>query len=149
MRYSERLFPAPWIWISAVLMAVGLGLALKPISNTVGLLTGVLACALIAAALIAGTPVVSVESGELRAGRARIPLQAVGEVEVLDPIRLTHLLGQGLDARAFLCIRGWIRQGVKVTVTDPSDPTPYWLITSRRPDALAQALAEQRASAQA
>jgi hypothetical protein len=31
---------------------------------------------------------------------------------------------------------------VRVELTDPEDPTPYWLVSSRRPDALARALAD-------
>jgi hypothetical protein len=29
---------------------------------------------------------------------------------------------------------------VRVEVVDPQDPTPYWLVSTRRPDDLARAL---------
>ena len=29
---------------------------------------------------------------------------------------------------------------VRVEITDPADPAPYWLVSSRHPDALAGAL---------
>ena len=41
-----------------------------------------------------------------------------------------------LDARAYLCIRGWIPTGIRVAVADPQDPTPYWLVSTRRPEEL-------------
>jgi hypothetical protein len=33
-----------------------------------------------------------------------------------------------------------VRGGVRVDVADPDDPTPYWLVSSRHPDKLAEAL---------
>jgi len=48
--------------------------------------------------------------------------------------------GRRLDARAWLCIRGWIQPVVKVNVHDPSDPVPYWLISTRNPNELVAAL---------
>jgi hypothetical protein len=37
---------------------------------------------------------------------------------------------------------------VRVTVTDPQDPTPYWLVSTRHPEKLVEALqaARQRAA---
>jgi hypothetical protein len=49
--------------------------------------------------------------------------------------------GPGLDARAFLCLRGWVQTGARVRIDDPQDPTPYWLLSTRHPDRLAAALA--------
>ena len=76
----------------------------------------------------------------LRAGRARIGRADLGAVEVLDAARMAELRGRGIDARAYHCQRGWLPTGVKVDVRDAADPTPYWLISSRRPAALASAL---------
>jgi hypothetical protein len=49
-----------------------------------------------------------------------------------------------LDARAWLCIRGWIDPVVRVQVTDPSDPAPYWVVSTRNPDQLVAALQAAR-----
>jgi hypothetical protein len=48
--------------------------------------------------------------------------------------------GPRLDARAYLCLRGWVAGGVRVTLNDPADPTPYWLVSSTDPTALARAI---------
>jgi Protein of unknown function (DUF3093) len=90
------------------------------------------------------TPLVEVAGGTLRAGAAHIPLALVGAVEVLDAEQMRQALGPALDARAFLCLRGWIATGVRFTLTDPADPTPYWLVSSRRPDQLAEAVSPGR-----
>ena len=51
---------------------------------------------------------------------------------------------QKLDARAWLLIRGWVDPVVRVRLTDPKDPTPYWLVSSRHPEAVVAALEEPR-----
>lgn len=83
---------------------------------------------------------VAVTDGVLRAGKARIPLEHVGDVEVLDPEETRRTSGVDADARAYLVLRPYLRTAVKVEITDPADRTPYWLIHSRDPDALAAAL---------
>ncbi len=37
-------------------------------------------------------------------------------------------------------IRGWVQPVVRVPITDPADPAPYWLLSSRRPKELAAAI---------
>jgi hypothetical protein len=31
-------------------------------------------------------------------------------------------------------IRPWVDAVVKVTISDPQDPTPYWIVSSRNPE---------------
>ncbi len=145
MRYSERLHPAGWIWAVAVVMGLGFGLSLWPVGQTVAVATAVLVAAVLLALLIRSTPTVAVADGRLQAGRASIPVALTGEVQVLDPALMRHAHGPDLDARAHLCLRGWIPGGIRVELTDPQDPTPYWLISSRHPERLALALLEERA----
>ena len=37
-------------------------------------------------------------------------------------------------------LRPYVKTAVRVELTDPADPTPYWLLSSRHPQALASAL---------
>ncbi len=69
----------------------------------------------------------------LVAGRARLPLPNVGEATGYTGTEATQQRGPKLDARAWLVIRGWISPVVKVDVLDASDPTPYWLVSTRHP----------------
>jgi len=50
------------------------------------------------------------------------------------------------DARAYLLIRPYLRQAVRIDVEDPADPTPYWLVGTRHADRLAAALTPARSS---
>jgi hypothetical protein len=41
-------------------------------------------------------------------------------------------------------IRGWVSPVAKLDITDESDPTPYWLLSSRTPELLADAIAQSK-----
>jgi hypothetical protein len=143
--YRERLLPAPWIWLAGALLAGLVSLVAIPFGPTIALVTSVVAVIGIAVLLVLWSPVVAVRDGELLAGRAHVPVGLLGEATVLDAGAMRHELGRGLDVRAVLCIRGWIPSGLRVALLDPDDPTPYWLLSSRRPESLAAALGRVRA----
>jgi hypothetical protein len=92
-------------------------------------------------ALVGTSPVVEVRDGVLRAGRARVPVALLGEARaVTTPEAMREELGPRLDGRAYVCLRSWARTGVRVALEDPADPTPYWLVSTRRPAELAAAI---------
>jgi hypothetical protein len=103
-------------------------------------LTGVLGLLLVLVLASYGSARLTVADGEFRAARAHIELAHLGPAEVLDPEATRQAMGPGADARAFLVIRPYLKRSVRVGVIDPADPTPYWLVGSRHPDALAAAL---------
>ena len=144
MEFDERLgVPLRW-WAQGTMMVATGWLALVvavplPVAWTV---TGVALAVLGALFVSYGAARVSVHDGELRAGRARISTQHVGAVTPLDADAMRLQAGRDADARAYLLLRPYLKRGVRVDLTDPSDPAPYWLISSRHPDRLAAALAK-------
>jgi hypothetical protein len=72
---------------------------------------------------------------------ARLPMSAVAEVEVLDPVAYSDALGVALHPLSFVVQRPWINRGVRIVLDDPDDPTPAWVVSSRRPERLRAALA--------
>jgi hypothetical protein len=66
--------------------------------------------------------------------------QVLGEAVPLDKEGMRMAAGRDADARAFLVLRPYMKRGLKVAVTDPADPTPYWLFHTRNPDTLAAVL---------
>ena len=93
--------------------------------------------------LYLGSPVISVKGGMLEVGRARIPVAMLGEASALTPERKKALLSSEADARAFLCLQSTVKTALYLKVNDPNDQTPYWIVSTRRPDQLAEAIAEQ------
>jgi hypothetical protein len=83
---------------------------------------------------------VKVAGGELRVGRAALPLRYVGRVDVVAKADKQVALGPELDPAAFLLHRPWVGPVVRVELTDPDDPTPYWIFSVRRPEELLEAL---------
>jgi hypothetical protein len=77
---------------------------------------------------------------ELWIGDAHLPLRFVGEVEVIDRHHKRKALGPDADPAAFVVHRGWVGPVIRARLTDPADPTPYWLFSTRKPEALAALL---------
>ena len=142
--YREKLWPTPWIYIASVLLIPASILVLAPVSMPAGIVTGVVLYLALVGSLAITAPVIEVQGGRLRAGRAEIALDDIGEATPADEEQARVERGTGLDARAFLVIRGWIKPVVRVPVVDPADPTPYWLISTRRPKELAAAINRSR-----
>lgn len=80
--------------------------------------------------------------GELRVGRAHLPLDVVSTVATVPGTAKSAALGRQLDPLAFVQHRTWVKPMVLVVLDDPDDPTPYWLVSSKRPDELVAALAK-------
>ncbi|WP_334170798.1 DUF3093 domain-containing protein [Sinomonas sp.] len=141
--YSEKLWPSWWVWIVVVGIAGACILVLAPISIAAGYTGAVLVFLVLCGILIATTPAVVVTPRELRAGRAVLPREFVASAEAFTGDEATAERGTRLDGRAYLCMRGWISAVVRVELDDPEDPTPYWLVSTRRPAKLVEALGAQ------
>jgi hypothetical protein len=86
------------------------------------------------------TSKISVSDNELRFDKAHIERKYLGKVTVLDSDAMRLLRTRDADPAAFLAIKFWAAKGVKIDVVDPRDPTPYWLITSKRGEDIAASL---------
>ncbi len=146
--YRERLWPAPWMYAVIALVIPATMLVFTPISIPAGIATAIVLVVGCTAMLVRAAPTIAVEPGELLAGRARIPVVLLGETVPARGEEARHERGPGLDARAHLVLRGWVDPVVRIAVVDPDDPTPYWLVSTRRPDELAAAIASEKAVAQ-
>jgi hypothetical protein len=138
--YRERLWPTPWVFIATALVIPASLLVFLPISLEAGVAVAAVLYAGIVVVLIATTATIEVTPDGLRAGRARIERRFVGAATASDGPEATAERGVRLDARAWMLVRGWIPGVVRIEITDPEDPTPYWLVSSRRPEELARAL---------
>jgi hypothetical protein len=145
--FSERLWPAWWVWASAAVLAASAGLVVARYDARAAWVTIAVVAVALGMFLVRTTPTVAVTGDHLLAGPARLPLGVLGAAEVLDAEAMRHARGPGLDARAFLLMRGWVPGGVRVRLVDPHDPTPYLLLSSRSPAALAAALDAARRAA--
>ena len=141
-RYEERLRVPWWLWTPALGLAALLAAEIH--LGAPGLRAWVPYAALLPATAAAlwwfGRIRVAVADGELRVDDAHVPVGYLGEVTPLDPAAVRVVLGPGADPLAFVVQRPWVRHAVRIELRDPADPTPYWVVSTRRPAALAAAL---------
>jgi len=140
VEYRERLSPSLWALVAAAVCGPMAALVFSPIDTTLALVIGLLVSVAIVAALVALSPVVEIRDGELRAGRAHIPVEYLGHAQGVQGDAARTARGSGLDHRAWHVIRGGIDGVVTVDVTDPEDPTPSWVVSTRTPDRLVAAI---------
>lgn len=131
--YSERLSPAWWLILAVFLVVPTSVLIFLPLSLTVGVFTGVILWVGMVGVLWWLSPTVSLSTAGFRAGRAQVEWEHVDEIIPVDTDSARAEKGVNLDARAWLVLRPWIGPAVKVVLNDPTDPTPYWLVSTRRP----------------
>ncbi len=159
--YHERLHvPLAW-WLLGILCVAILG---GELYAGFGELTAVAIyaglTAVCAAALLSwGAARVDVSEGELAAGTSRLlrgasggrppwdvlPLRAAGEVMTLDEKQTRAMRGPRADPAARVLTRPYLKLAVYVAVSDPESQIPYWLIGTRRPAELAEAIEKSRA----
>jgi DUF3093 family protein len=142
--YSERLHvPLRW-WVQATMLLATLWLAFVVAMPAwaAWTATGLLVALTFGLFAWVGSVRVSVRDGVLHAGTAHIPVDLLGPVEALDPEETRRVHGVDADARAFLLTRPYLKRSVKVTLADPADRTPYWLVSTRHPRELAEALTQ-------
>ncbi|MFL6180271.1 MAG: DUF3093 domain-containing protein [Actinomycetes bacterium] len=140
--YRERLTPPWWGWLLAPLWASTLGIAYGyAINAAVGWTVGLGLTAVALLAIWRMSAVIEVTTTTLRAGRATLPLGMVKTSKPLEAEAARLRRGTGADPRAYVTLRGWVSSAVIVELDDPVDPTPYWYVSSRRPEVLADTIA--------
>jgi hypothetical protein len=140
--YRERLTaPLSW-WIAALGFAlVGGWVFLIATTWTIAIVIAVLLAAAAGYAVWRyGSVTITVGTDGVRVGRAFVEAAHVGTATALDRAAYRTRLGTGADARAHLMTRPYLDHGVVVTIDDPADPTPYWLVSSRHPAQFAEAV---------
>jgi len=147
MLFRERLtVPIMW-WVLASLFALSVLLAVGAYLGPVWGIGTALATLMVAAAIfVSAAVVISIDAREIRIGRASIEHAYIASSQALAAEEARQRAGVGADARAHLVLRPYVRTAVEITLDDPDDPVPYWLVSTRRPQQLAEALREAASS---
>ena len=140
--YTERLtVPLRW-WVQATMLLATLWLAFAVAIPlwAASLSAGGLLLVVYGLFAWVGSARLSVHDGVLEAGTARIEVRHLGGCHPLQAEETRRVLGVQADARAFLVTRPYLKRSVKVVLADPTDPTPYWVLSTRHPRRLVAAL---------
>ncbi|WP_341719712.1 DUF3093 domain-containing protein [Micromonospora sp. FIMYZ51] len=146
--YSERLRLPWWLWLAGLAAAtlVAVEIWMGGAGVRAWLPFAVLLPAAVAGLAWLGRIRVAVADGELRVDDARLPVRFVADAIALDAEGRREVLGVGADPLAFVVQRPWISGAVQVVLDDPADPTPFWVVSSRHPVELAEAILAARQS---
>jgi hypothetical protein len=140
--YTERLFvPARWWFITFAGVAVAGAEVFAGFNWKVALIVyAAIGLPMVALLLATGHARVTVDAEGLHAGKHTLPREAIDAVAPLDAAETKRWLGPGGDPAAHVVAKGFIKQSVLVRPIDP-DEHPYWLISTRHPQQLVDALA--------
>ncbi|KQQ27556.1 MULTISPECIES: DUF3093 domain-containing protein [unclassified Frondihabitans] len=138
--YRERLSPPPQVFVALLLVVPASVLVFLPINVPVGWGVGIALFVGFGLALWFGSPVLTVAEEGFRAGRAILYPGEIGAAAAFSGEEATAERGVRLDARAWTLFRGWVKPVIKIGLTDPSDPAPYWLVSTRHPERLSLAI---------
>ncbi|HEX4248561.1 MAG TPA: DUF3093 domain-containing protein [Pseudonocardia sp.] len=151
VRFDERL-SVPWWWwplaavvIGLIEISVRLGHPEVPEWVPVVILVPLAALALVRLGRQRVTLAESQDGEELlRVGPASLPTRFIAGAVAVAPADKQAVLGPELDLTAFVLHRPWVGPAMRIELNDPGDPTPYWIFSVRRPEALLECLRSAR-----
>jgi hypothetical protein len=145
--HVEHLRPPILWWVVLVLVAATFVIAVAVFLPGWAVLVSLLVAAVVVVGLVAAfTATVRVTGDGLSVGRSTIEWRYVGPVTALEADEVRRRMGPGADPRAFLAYRSFAEQAVEITVDDPADPHPYWLVSTHDAPRLARAIESARAA---
>lgn len=81
----------------------------------------------------------------LIANDASLPADVVSRSLAVPETAKRNAMGRQLDPAAFVISHGWVKEMVMLVLDDPSDPTPYWLLSCTNPEGLLRAFLPEQA----
>lgn len=130
-----------WLWLFVIFLAASLAFAVWAavgLSAAIGILT--VEIALLLAADYKSALEIRVTREWLFVGPASIERKFISDITALNANQTRLLRGPDQNPAAFLALRFWIRNGVKITINDDRDPTPYWLVSSHKSEEFTRSL---------
>jgi hypothetical protein len=141
MQYKEVIHPPLWLIAFVYFLFLSMVLSIwAALGNTPAIITFGISTAWLVDLYYRTSLKIEITDRELRIGSARIDRQYIGETVALTGNEAKLIRTRDADHAAYLAIRFWTSKAVKMQLSDSRDSTPYWLITSNNPQALAAAL---------
>ena len=134
----------PWsaaLWAFLLFMNLSFALALWAAFDTKVATIDFILTLLVTVVVAQKTPLtIRVEGNWLFIGKAKIESQYISSIELLDSNQMSHQRTRGANPNAYLDLRFWVRDGIKINLSDERDYTPYWLISTSHGDEIKRAL---------
>lgn len=147
--YREQLRVPVSYWLLSVPVVLLLGAEIFVGFSTLVAIVVYAAFAIVVGGFLLAWGAVRIEvTGDtFRAGKDRLPLSAIDEVQALDEAQSAVLRGPRADPSAYLLLRPYLKSAVYIGLAEGQETSaPYWLIATRHPDKLAAALTASHAT---
>jgi hypothetical protein len=142
--YSERVTPKWTSFLPLTLILPILWLTLAPINALLGLALGIFGTFAVAWSMWANSAKILVSGGRVQVGKASIEARFIGVCEEVPfATRFAQRL-PNLDPRAYLRLQNSRKGLLKLEVVDKNDPTPYWVVSTKRPAQLIAAIEQAK-----
>lgn len=139
-QYKERVVPKWSSFLPVLGVFPALWLTFLPINEPAGFWSGIAATVLIVLAMVAKSARIVVTDGSLQVSNASIERKHISNVVVIPKDEAFAARGRELDPRAWIHFQGSVPTLVRVVISDPADPTPYWLFSTRNPEEVKRVL---------
>jgi hypothetical protein len=139
-RYAERVLPSLSFFAALLFLPLSTILILIPFSAVVALSSGAISYVCAAGLTWLLSPQVTINQDFLTVGKASIPIKYLGAASVVEKSEAFVERGRNLKPLAYTRFQIGVNQLAKVELKDPSDPTPYWLFSTRNPELVASYL---------
>ena len=134
VQYTEWVLPNWTSFLPILAIYPTLWLTFLPINVSAGAWSGVILSVVVAALMIAKSARVTIDVDELYVANARIERRFIVAADVVSADEGFAARGRDLDPGAWIHFQGSVKTLVRVWIQDPSDPTPYWLFSTRNPE---------------
>lgn len=139
--FKEVIRPPLWLLGFIYFMFLSLVIAIwAALDNRSALIAWIFSTLAILVIARAARSTIEVTDKELIVGRAHIDLRYISKIEDLNTQQMRLLRTRDADPASYLAITFWISTGVKITLQDVRDPTPYWLISCKKSKELTSTL---------
>ena len=141
MIFKEVLRPPIWVLAFIYFLLLSLVIAIwAAFGSLLTIYTFIIATVALIYIAFKMRSIISITTEELRINNAHIDIKYLGKATVLDAAAMRLLRTRDANPAAYLAIKFWTPTGIKIELKDPQDPTPYWLITSKRGEEIAALL---------
>lgn len=142
----ERVLPNPLAMAWLLLISPICYLTFVPINDAIGVTLGVLVTIAVLVSIFFAAPVLEVDTFSFAVSNAEIPLKFISSVEVIEKNDAFDQRGPKLNPSAFVRFQATVPTMLKLNLIDPQDPTPYWLVSTRKPKTFKQFIDDAKAS---
>ncbi len=135
--YRERVWPSVGVIAFFIAMALSVGVVFgEPYGFSSGLRATAVSLVVVGLLIFKYSPSLKMTMSALCVGNATMPSDCLGPAFVIDKENIRRVLNDAHTSKAFVQTSPGIKTAVMVTITDPDDPHPFWLVSTRHPHKL-------------